>query len=80
LLHNVIIDATRPEARGQIMNEVNQDDLEHGQDHPATTEIPEFDEIWIKNLYEKLNKSASLTDQSLKEQNRIWGAGDENHK
>jgi hypothetical protein len=62
------------------MSEVNQEDLEHGQDHPTTTEIPEFDEMWIKSLYEKLNKSASLTDQWLKEQDIIWGTSNENNK
>jgi len=67
-------------SEGATMSDINQDDLEHGIDHPTTTEIPEFEPEWVKKLYEKLNKSASITNQWIEEQNKLWGVFDENHK
>jgi hypothetical protein len=62
------------------MNEINQEDLEHGQDHPITTEIPEFEPEWVKKLYEKLNKSAEITNKWIQDQNSLWDIANENNK
>jgi hypothetical protein len=62
------------------MSEANQEDLEHGQDHPTTTEIPEFDEMWIKSLYDKMRRSQEITQKYIQEQNNLWGAINENNK
>lgn len=66
-----------PGSEGAIMEEINQEDLEHGEDHPVTTEIPEFDEEWIKKLYQKLHKSAVTTERYIQQQSELWGIADE---
>lgn len=67
------------------MSEINQEDLEHGSDHPIAEreyEIPEhiLFEMHLKQLAEKFRKSAALAEQYVKEQEQIWGPANENNK
>lgn len=56
-----------------MSKEISQDELaealEHTDQHPVNPEEFELDEEWIRRLYEKLNKSASIIEKAEQNEN-----------
>lgn len=50
--------------------------LEHTDQHPVTPEEYEIPEDILLKMYEKMRKSASITQMWIEEQNKIWGTNE----